>query len=223
MANSGLLGVAMATHQLAACGLASSSWLPPSACNVPFSATSNKLVSRPVLRFIARASSSTGDAAADIGEEDEDEDEAEAKEGDGDGSFEERLAKLRRRVNSGTGVKAEKRKARKSGDYLAVSSAPTKSKGGDNVLLPPVPLMDPVSDGLRVELGFNSYTERINGRFAALGLAAVLLVELASGGSFLKYHESSVIGLQAYFMLGVAAVYIKYEKEKISIWPGPKS
>lgn len=130
--------------------------------------------------------------------------------------FDQRLAKIQRKVTSGSGKKAEKRKARKSGDFSS-SFSTTTSKA--DVLLPPVPLQDPVSDGLKVELGFNSYTERLNGRFAALGLAAVLLVELASGQSFLKYHSPSIVGVQVYFMLAVSAIYVKYEKEKISVWP----
>ncbi|KAI5083568.1 hypothetical protein GOP47_0003311 [Adiantum capillus-veneris] len=201
-------------HQLVACGIVSPSWPSSPACRLDFGKSD--------LRHVFRlASSSAGDAATEVGK-DEDEEDADSQSGSDD-SFEERLAKLRRRANRGTGTKAEKRKARKAGDYVSLSSAPSKEKGADKVLLPPVPLKDPVSDGLLIELGFNSYTERINGRFAALGLAAFLLVELASGSSFLKYHESSVIGLQAYFMLSVAAIFIKYEKEKISIWPASKS
>ncbi|MCO5590691.1 hypothetical protein L7F22_044666 [Adiantum nelumboides] len=209
--------MAMPMHQ-PACGSVLSSWPSSSACRIDF----RKSDIRHAFRLASRASSSPGDAATEV-EKDDDLADADSQSG-AEESFEERLAKLRRRVNSGTGTKAEKRKARKAGDLVSLSStAPTKGKGGDAVLLPPVPLKDPVSDGLCVELGFNSYTERINGRFAALGLAAFLLVELATGSSFLKYHENSVIGLQAYFMLSAAAIFIKYEREKISIWPGSKS
>ncbi|KAJ7295867.1 hypothetical protein O6H91_03G005100 [Diphasiastrum complanatum] len=129
-------------------------------------------------------------------------------------SFEERLARLQRRVSRGSGKKAERRKARKEG--LPSQSAKGKSS---SVLLAPVPLQDSVSDGLAVQLGLNAYAERLNGRLAALGLAAVLLVELASGMSFLKYHEPAIIGVQIYTVLAASALFVKYEKEKISIWP----
>lgn len=132
-----------------------------------------------------------------------------------DPDFDERLSKIQRKVTSGSGKKADKRRARKSGDPSFAQS----SSGKPGVFLPPVPLKNPISDGLTVELGFNSYTERLNGNFASLGLAAVLLVELATGGSFLKYHGRGVLGIQAYFMLAMSALYIKFEKEKISIWP----
>ncbi|KAH7440203.1 hypothetical protein KP509_04G096200 [Ceratopteris richardii] len=213
---------AMATHQLAACSVLPSSSRPASSacCKTELSRC---YVPRSPLRFLSRASSSTGDAVTEVSKDDglEEEAETDAKQSGEDDDFEERLAKIRRRSNSGTGTKAAKRKARKSGDYTSLASTGGKGKAVE-VFLPPVPLKDPISDGLPVALGFNSYTERINGRFAALGLAAVLLVELATGSSFLKYHESSVIGLQAYTMLAASAIFIKYEKEKISVWPKRK-
>ncbi|CAM6103361.1 unnamed protein product [Calypogeia fissa] len=144
----------------------------------------------------------------------------EVEGGDGD-DFEDRLAKLQRKVTSGTGKKAEARKARKEagGDpYAATSGAATKSKK-DDLFIPPVPLKEPVSDGLTVELGMTPYTERFHGRLAALGLAAVLLVELATGDSFIKYHDTGTLTVQVYTVLGLAALFLKYEKEKISIWP----
>lgn len=70
-----------------------------------------------------------------------------------------------------------------------------------------------------MDFGFSPYTERVNGRIATLGLTALLLVELATGKSVLKYHTPSVVLIQVYFVAAVAAVYIKYEKEKVSVWP----
>ena len=140
----------------------------------------------------------------------------------GEDDFEARLAKLQRKATSGTGKKAELRKARKEGTGITgdvYSSKKEKSSSKGNIMLPPVQLKEPMSDGLQVEMGFNSYTERLNGRFAALGLAAVLLVELATGGSFIKYHDVSTIATQAYTMLAAAALFVKLEKEKVSVWP----
>ena len=151
--------------------------------------------------------------------EDDNDDDDDGTEGE-DAGFEERLAKLQRRKS---GKKAEKRKALKGNSSYASSSSAasntTKTRGKGSVLLPPIPLQDPISDGFPVELGFNSYTERINGRFAALGIAAILLIELSTGESFLKFHDSSVLTLQIYFLLSCSALFIKYEKEKISVWP----
>lgn len=143
--------------------------------------------------------------------------------GGGEDDFEARLAKLQRKATSGTGKKAELRKARKEGTGMTgdvySSSKKDKSSSKGNIMLPPVQLKEPMSDGLQVEMGFNSYTERLNGRFAALGLAAVLLVELATGSSFIKYHDVSTIATQAYTMLAAAALFVKLEKEKVSVWP----
>ncbi|XP_024544258.1 uncharacterized protein LOC112340470 [Selaginella moellendorffii] len=125
--------------------------------------------------------------------------------------FEARLARIQRK--SAAGKKAAARKAKK------LEGSGGASKGGKALLLPPVPLEDAISEGLVVELGFNPYTERLNGRFAMLGLAALLLVELATGSSFVKYHEAAIIGIQAYTMLAIAALFVKYEKEKRSVWP----
>ncbi|XP_008463533.1 uncharacterized protein LOC103501667 [Cucumis melo] len=129
---------------------------------------------------------------------------------DGD-DFEDRLAKVRFRYRSGTGKKAEIRKARKSkkGSTTAASS----------VYLPPVPLKEPVSGGLKVEFGFSPYSERINGWIAILGISALVLVELATGKSVISYHTPAIILIQVYFVAAVTAVYIKYEKEKVSVWP----
>ncbi|KAH9555321.1 hypothetical protein CY35_08G107900 [Sphagnum magellanicum] len=137
------------------------------------------------------------------------------KEDDDEAAFEERLAKLQRKATSGTGKKAELRKARKAEGTSSSSSGNASSRGkSKSIMLPPVALQEPVSDGLEVALGFNSYTERLNGRFAGLGLAAMLLVELATGGSFLKYHDISTLSTQLYAMLAAAALFVKYEKEK---------
>ncbi|KAL5716872.1 hypothetical protein ACHQM5_009983 [Ranunculus cassubicifolius] len=127
-------------------------------------------------------------------------------------SFEDRLKQVRLRYKSGTGKKAELRKSKKS----------TTSKSG-SVLLPPVPLKEPVSRGMKVDFGFSPYTERLNGRLAGLGLTALLLVELGSGKSVLRYHSPAIVFLQIYFVAAVSAVFVKYEKERISIWPRSQS
>lgn len=87
------------------------------------------------------------------------------------------------------------------------------------MFLPPIPLKEPVSEGLKVEFGFSSYSERVNGRIAMLGLTALLLVELATGKSVINYHTPAIVFIQIYFVAAVAAVYLKYEKEKVSVWP----
>ncbi|KAI3888075.1 hypothetical protein MKX03_010674 [Papaver bracteatum] len=128
-------------------------------------------------------------------------------------SFENKLAQVRLRYKSGTGKKAELRKGKKS------KGTNGGSGGGGNVFLPPVPLKEPVSGGVKVEMGFSRYTERLNGRLAGLGLAALLLVELATGKSVLNYHSPSIVFIQIYFVAAVSAMYVKFEKEKVSIWP----
>ncbi|KAJ6908884.1 hypothetical protein NC652_019985 [Populus alba x Populus x berolinensis] len=85
--------------------------------------------------------------------------------------------------------------------------------------LPPVPLKKSVSDGLKVKFGFSPYSERVNGRIAILGLLALLLVELATGKSVINYHTPTIVVIQIYFVAAVTALYVKYEKEKVSIWP----
>lgn len=126
-------------------------------------------------------------------------------------SFEDRLSQVRLRYRSGTGKKAEARKSKKG--------KKTGSGSGSTVFLPPVPLKEPVSSGLNVEFGFSPYSERINGRIAILGLTALLLVELATGQGVINYHTPSIIFIQIYFVATVAALYVKFEKEKISVWP----
>ncbi|OVA09972.1 hypothetical protein BVC80_1751g138 [Macleaya cordata] len=129
-------------------------------------------------------------------------------------SFENRLAQVRLRYKSGTGKKAELRKGKRS-----KKSSSSGSGGGGGVFLPPVPLKEPVSAGMKVEFGFSRYTERLNGRLAGLGLAALLLVELASGKSVLNYHTPPIVFLQLYSVVAVSALFVKFEKEKVSIWP----
>ncbi|KAL9674138.1 hypothetical protein QQ045_030408 [Rhodiola kirilowii] len=131
-----------------------------------------------------------------------------------DSDFEARLSRLRYR--SGTGKKAEVRKTRKSAGPKGSNS----QSGG--VFLPPVALKEPVSGGLKVDFGFSPYSERLNGRIAGLGLAALLLVELATGQSAIKFHSPSIIFLQVYFVAAVTAVYVKFEKERVSVWPSAK-
>ena len=85
--------------------------------------------------------------------------------------------------------------------------------------LPPVPLKEAVSGRVKVDFGFSPYSERMNGRVAILGLTALLLVELASGKSVINYHTPAIVLIQVYFVAAVTALYIKYEKESISVWP----
>ncbi|BFI23947.1 hypothetical protein MPTK2_1g06860 [Marchantia polymorpha subsp. ruderalis] len=149
------------------------------------------------------------------------EDEGGAPAAGEEDDFEARLAKLQRKVTSGSGKKAEARKARKEGmdPSMMSSSSSSSSSSTKDLFIPPVPLKDPVADGLVVELGMKPYTERLNGRLAALGLAAVLLVELATGDSFLHYHDSGTLFVQVYTVVGLAGLYAKWEKERISVWP----
>ncbi|XP_022938525.1 uncharacterized protein LOC111444734 [Cucurbita moschata] len=128
---------------------------------------------------------------------------------DGD-DFEDRLARLQ--LRRGTGKKAEIRKARKSRKGSTTAAA-------SSVYLPPVPLKEAVSGGLKVEFGFSPYSERINGWIAILGLSALVLVELATGKGVINYHTPAIILIQVYFVAAAAALYIKYEKEKVSVWP----
>ncbi|KAL2546999.1 hypothetical protein Fot_16232 [Forsythia ovata] len=128
-----------------------------------------------------------------------------------DDNFEDRLSQVRIRYRSGTGKKAELRKTRKG--------KKTGSGSGSGMYLPPVPLKEPVSEGLNVEFGFSPYSERVNGRIAILGLSALILVELATGKGVLNYHSPPIVLIQVYFVAAVSALYLKYEKEKVSVWP----
>ncbi|KAJ8760264.1 hypothetical protein K2173_011676 [Erythroxylum novogranatense] len=161
---------------------------------------------KPKLSFTVRAST---DEVDDPNESTEPEPEPAAAEAD-ENSFDSRLSRMRLKYRSGTGKKAELRKSRKG---------TSKSKSGASLYLPPVPLKEAVSGGLKVEFGFNPYSERLNGRIAILGLAALLLVELATGKSLINYHTPAIVLIQAYFVAAVTALFVKYEKEKISIWP----
>ncbi|CAN4090138.1 unnamed protein product [Withania somnifera] len=130
---------------------------------------------------------------------------------DGSDTFENRLSQVRLRYRSGAGKKAEVRKTRKG--------QKTGSGSGSSVFLPPIPLKEPVSEGLNVEFGFSPYSERVNGRIAILGLTALLLVELATGKSVINYHTPAIVFIQVYFVAAVSALYLKFEKEKVSVWP----
>lgn len=100
--------------------------------------------------------------------------------------------------------------------------AGTSSKSKAAVTLPPVPLREARSSvGVPVEFGFSAYSERLNGALAAVGLAALLLVELGSGKALVKYHQPATLFLQVYTVAAAGAVFVKYEKERISVWPGP--
>ncbi|GAA0156106.1 hypothetical protein LIER_13675 [Lithospermum erythrorhizon] len=124
-------------------------------------------------------------------------------------NFDSRLSQVRLRYKSGTGKKAEARKIKKG----------KKETTGAGVFLPPVALAEPVSEGLNVEFGFSHYSERVNGRIALLGLTALVLVELATGKGVINYHTPAIVFIQVYFMAAVSALYLKYEKEKVSVWP----
>ncbi|PKA58481.1 hypothetical protein AXF42_Ash008768 [Apostasia shenzhenica] len=131
----------------------------------------------------------------------------------GDSGFEDRLAQIRIKYRSGKGKKAEQRRARKAGG----GGGGGKKKG---VMLPPVALREAMADGgVKVEAGFTPYSERINGGIAGLGLAALVLVEIGSGKGVLSYHAPPVIFIQIYTIAAAAALFIKFEKERISIWP----
>ncbi|KAI0520106.1 hypothetical protein KFK09_007574 [Dendrobium nobile] len=133
-----------------------------------------------------------------------------------DSEFENRLSQVRIKYRSGTGKKAEQRRARKS----AGGGGGGGGKKGKGIMLPPVPLREAVNvSGEKVELGFTPYSERINGRIAGLGLAAVVLVELGSGKGILNYHAPPVLFLQIYTVIALSALFIKFEKERISVWP----
>ncbi|KAG8063805.1 hypothetical protein GUJ93_ZPchr0003g18645 [Zizania palustris] len=62
---------------------------------------------------------------------------------------------------------------------------------------------------------------RLNGALAAVGLASLLLVELGSGQALVKYHQPATLFLQVYTIAAAGAVFVKNEKERISVWPGP--
>ncbi|XP_027104569.1 uncharacterized protein [Coffea arabica] len=131
--------------------------------------------------------------------------------------FENRLSQVRLRYKSGTGKKAEVRKTRKG------KKGASSSSSGSGMYLPPVPLKEAVSEGLNVEFGFSPYSERVNGRIALIGLTALILVELATGQGVIKYHSPAIILIQVYFMAAASALYVKYEKEKVSVWPRTQS
>ncbi|XVF75445.1 hypothetical protein PTKIN_Ptkin13bG0189500 [Pterospermum kingtungense] len=164
--------------------------------------------SKPLFSFIARA---TPDSDSDSATEPES--SSASPESD---PFESRLSQVRLRYRSGTGKKAERRKSKKSGSESGSSSS-------SSIYLPPVPLKESISNGLKVDFGFSPYSERINGRIAILGLTALVLVELATGKSVISYHTPAIILIQIYFVAAVGALFVKYEKEKVSVWPPPQS
>ncbi|XP_043696960.1 uncharacterized protein LOC122647668, partial [Telopea speciosissima] len=89
---------------------------------------------------------------------------------DNEDSFENRVAQVKLKYHSMIGKKANARK----GKRLSSSS---KTKKGE-VFLPLAPLKEAVSEDLKVDFGFYPFTERLNRRLAAQGLAALLLVAL---------------------------------------------
>lgn len=76
-----------------------------------------------------------------------------------------------------------------------------------------------MSSGLKVDFGFSPYSERINGRIAILGLTALVAVELATGKGVINYHTPAIVLIQVYFVAAVSALFVKYEKERVSVWP----
>ncbi|KAG2541628.1 uncharacterized protein LOC120691038 [Panicum virgatum] len=163
-----------------------------------------------LLPFAPRAASSSGEDAAAADQELAPPSPATTKTATADDDFEERVLRIKSRVGP------KKRGARKK---KAAASASANA-----VTLPPVPLREPRSAlGAPVEFGFTAYSERLNGALAALGLAALLLVELGSGQALVKYHQPATLFLQAYTVAAAAALFVKYEKERISKWPGPRT
>ncbi|KAM3229325.1 hypothetical protein ACQJBY_060290 [Aegilops geniculata] len=126
-----------------------------------------------------------------------------------DEEFEKRVLQLKSRVGPKKRGSAGARKRKAAAESNAVT-------------LPPVPLREPRSAlGLPVEFGFTAYSERLNGLLATAGLTALLLVELGSGKSLVKYHQAPTLFLQVYTIVAAGTVYVKYEKERISVWPAP--
>ncbi|XP_039786637.1 uncharacterized protein LOC120652774 isoform X1 [Panicum virgatum] len=162
-----------------------------------------------LLPFAPRAASSSGDETAEADQEQALPSPATTtKTATADDAFEERVLRIKSRVGP------KKRGARKRKGAASASA--------NAVTLPPVPLREPRSAlGAPVEFGFTAYSERLNGALAALGLAALLLVELGCGQALVKYHQPATLFLQAYTVAAAAALFVKYEKERISTWPGP--
>uniref|UniRef100_A0ACD5WZ53 Uncharacterized protein n=1 Tax=Avena sativa TaxID=4498 RepID=A0ACD5WZ53_AVESA len=126
-----------------------------------------------------------------------------------DDEFEQRVLRMKSRVGPKKRGSAGARKRKAAAEAQAVT-------------LPPVPLREPRSAlGLPVEFGFTAYSERLNGLLATVGLTALLLVELGSGKSLVKYHQAPTLFLQLYTIVAAGAVFVKYEKERISVWPAP--
>ncbi|MQM09121.1 hypothetical protein Taro_041988 [Colocasia esculenta] len=187
--------------------------LPPAAAKSRFLIPSSSLLlssPNPPSPHLPRASPDAGPGEnPDAGGED-----PAAAPAEQDADFENRLSQIRLKYRSGTGKKAEQRRSKKS------PPGATSSKKGGKVLLPPVSLLEPVSaGGMKVEFGFSPYSEWLNGRLAVLGLAALLLVELASGKGLLSYHSPPIIFIQIYTISAAAAMFVKFEKEKVSVWP----
>ncbi|CAN6320445.1 unnamed protein product [Urochloa humidicola] len=175
----------------------------------PFAPTTTTILRSPLRHrapFPPRAASSGEDTAA----ADQEPAPATTKTATADDDFEERVLRIKSRVGP------KKRGPRRK------KGAASSSASANAVTLPPVPLREPRSAlGAPVEFGFTAYSERLNGAMAALGLAAVLLVELGSGQALVKYHQPATLFLQAYTVAAAAALFVKYEKERISTWPGP--
>lgn len=131
-------------------------------------------------------------------------------------AFEARLNRVKYR--SGTGKKAELRKTRKS------QSGSSPESAAATLYLPPVALREPKSavGGMKVEAGMSPYSEKLNGVAAAVGLAALISVELATGKSVFSFHAPAVVFTQLYFVAAAMTLFVKFEKERLSVWPPPK-
>ncbi|XP_034703387.1 uncharacterized protein LOC117927809 [Vitis riparia] len=193
----------------------SSSLQLPKPFSTPFASSSSKphalLSPKPLLSFSVKATDSDSDSNPDTEPSTNADESSTSSQPSEPDAFDSRLAEVRLRYRSGSGKKADVRKGRKS--------KKSSSSSGPGVFLPPVPLKEPVSGGLKVDFGFSPYSERVNGRIAILGLGALLSVELATGQSVIRYHSPAIIFIQVYFVAAVSALYVKYEKESVSIWP----
>ncbi|XVF23758.1 hypothetical protein REPUB_Repub13aG0066600 [Reevesia pubescens] len=144
---------------------------------------------KPQFSFIPRATPDS-DSDSDSSSTEPDSSSKSSTSPDSD-PFESRLSHVRLRYRSGTGKKAELRKSKKSGTVpgststsssssSSTSTSSSSSSSSSSIYLPPVPLKEAISNGLKVDFGFTPYTERINGWIAILGVIALVLVELAT-------------------------------------------
>eukprot|EP00898_Chlorokybus_atmophyticus_P001607 jgi/Chlat1/2447/Chrsp171S08706 len=153
---------------------------------------------------------------------------ADNEAGGDDEDFEARLQRLSGRTGSGKGKKAEKRKGAAGDDsYVGANPAGSASSTAGPPMtsfidsIPnPLKLEPPTTkDGLPVELGFNALSERLNGRFAMVGLAAVILIELFTGDTVSQLHPAGTLAAQVYLILGGGTIMVKLQRERTAVWP----